>query len=240
MRVTDNRYSRDQSRLQLAVRLIYLEARTHTIRHWTGLSDDRIRKLYRTYLRDSGIVVHRHRGKSPRQPTYFMRSVRITRHASALASVLTAFGAIPTPRNRNPEQSFVGVANGTLLCEAYEAYRSLLPETAISFEHAVFLANALAGGRELLLQHCNRCHSPVLTDRPRRRSPSCERCRLPLADAIPATAANMQSIPGTAPWPATPTSTTRLPDPISTDAPTRENPHTGLKTLLTTSPRDLS
>ena len=29
------------------------EARTHTIRAWTGLSDDRIRKLYRSYLCES-------------------------------------------------------------------------------------------------------------------------------------------------------------------------------------------
>jgi hypothetical protein len=240
MRVTDNRYTRDQSRLQLAVRLIGLEARTHTIRHWTGLSDDRIRKLYRSYLRDSGIAVHRHRGKSPRQPTYFMRSTRITRHASALASVLTVFGVVPTARQRGPSQSLAGVGNGNLLCEAYEAYRSMLPDSVISFEHAVFLASALAQGRELLLQSCGRCHSPVLTDRPRRRSPNCERCRQPQADAIAPTAAKMQASPGNPPWPDTTIPSIPSPDPTSTVAPTPASPRSGSPMPLPTAPRGLS
>ena len=49
MRVSDDRYSRDRLRYDLALRLIRHEARTHTIRQWTGLTDDRIRKLYRSY-----------------------------------------------------------------------------------------------------------------------------------------------------------------------------------------------
>ncbi|MGO8854603.1 MAG: hypothetical protein ACLQO1_02655 [Steroidobacteraceae bacterium] len=45
MRVSDDRYTRDRQRLDLALRLIHHEARTFTIRQWTGLSDDRIRKV---------------------------------------------------------------------------------------------------------------------------------------------------------------------------------------------------
>ncbi len=52
MRVSDDRYTRDRQRLDLALRLIRHEARTFTIRQWTGLSDDRIRKLYRSYCQD--------------------------------------------------------------------------------------------------------------------------------------------------------------------------------------------
>ena len=54
MRISDDRYSRDRLRLDLALRFIHHEARTHTIRAWTGLTDDRIRKLYRTYLCEAG------------------------------------------------------------------------------------------------------------------------------------------------------------------------------------------
>src|SRR5688572_18099605 len=53
MRISDDRYSRDRLRLDLALRFIHHEARTHTIRAWTGLTDDRIRKLYRTYLHEA-------------------------------------------------------------------------------------------------------------------------------------------------------------------------------------------
>src|SRR5258707_301542 len=68
MRVSDDRYSRDRLRLDLAVRFIEHEARTRTIRLWTGLTDDRIRKLYRSYLSE-GVPRRRarHRGKSPQQ-----------------------------------------------------------------------------------------------------------------------------------------------------------------------------
>jgi hypothetical protein len=45
MRVSDDRYTRDRQRLDLALRLIRHEARTFTIRQFTGLSDDRIRKV---------------------------------------------------------------------------------------------------------------------------------------------------------------------------------------------------
>jgi hypothetical protein len=45
MRISDDRYSRDRLRLDLALRFIHHEARTHTIRAWTGLTDDRIRKV---------------------------------------------------------------------------------------------------------------------------------------------------------------------------------------------------
>ena len=46
MRIHDDRYNRDQLRHEVALAFIRHEARTHTIRVWTGLTDDRIRKLY--------------------------------------------------------------------------------------------------------------------------------------------------------------------------------------------------
>ena len=88
MRVSDDRYTRDRQRLDLALRLIHHEARTFTIRQWTGLSDDRIRKLYKTYCQSGpSVTVTRHRGKSPRQAAYFFRTPEVTFHASQLASV---------------------------------------------------------------------------------------------------------------------------------------------------------
>ena len=75
MRVSDDRYTRDRQKFDLALRLIRHEARTFTIRQWTGLSDDRIRKLYRSYvLNGDAREVTRHRGKSPRQAAFFFRN----------------------------------------------------------------------------------------------------------------------------------------------------------------------
>src|ERR1700759_3181716 len=87
MRVSDDRYTRDRERMDLALRLIRHEARTHTIRQWTGLSDDRIRKLYHSYALDGHDRVFRHRGKSPRQAAFFFRNSEVTFQAAQLASL---------------------------------------------------------------------------------------------------------------------------------------------------------
>ena len=50
MRILDNRYSRDLRRHDLALRMIRHELRTATIIAWTGLSETRIRGLYRSYI----------------------------------------------------------------------------------------------------------------------------------------------------------------------------------------------
>src|SRR5215831_17709094 len=159
MRISDDRYSRDRLRLDLALRFIHHEARTHTIRAWTGLTDDRIRKLYRTYLHEAGGTgVARHRGKSPRQAAFFTRSMRMRREAAVFASVSSLFGLFgPRSIAVEPGTGAHSVARGNLLCEAFEAYRALVDEPQISFEHAVFLLAALHAGDELRVAHCRDC-----------------------------------------------------------------------------------
>jgi hypothetical protein len=46
MRISDDRYSRERLSLDLALRFLRNEARTQAIRAWTGLTDDRIRKVF--------------------------------------------------------------------------------------------------------------------------------------------------------------------------------------------------
>jgi hypothetical protein len=171
MRISDDRYSRDRLRLDLALRFIHHEARTHTIRAWTGLTDDRIRKLYRTYLHEAGGTgVTRHRGKSPRQAAFFTRSLRMRREAAVFASVSSLFGLMG---QQTPSHS---VARGALLCEAFETYRALVGDSQISFEHAVYLLAALQAGDELRVAHCRDCGGVLVTDRLVLRTPVCHEC----------------------------------------------------------------
>jgi len=75
MRLTDDRYAGERSQFELALRMIRHEARTRTIRECTGLSDDRIRKLYARYFRNSGHAnIKRRRGKSPRQVQRYVKN----------------------------------------------------------------------------------------------------------------------------------------------------------------------
>jgi hypothetical protein len=169
MRIHDDRYSRDLRRFEVAMRFIQHEARTHTIRSWTGLTDDRIRKLYRTYLQDCPVAAPvRHRGKSPQQAGFFTRSARARQESALLASLCRLIGALPG--------HLPGLNRGELLCQAYESYRALIPEPLISFEHAVFLLSALARGDELALAACRDCSAVLVTDRWAMRAPRCIVC----------------------------------------------------------------
>ena len=148
MRVSDDRYTKDRQRLDLALRLIRHEARTFTIRQWTGLSDDRIRKLYRSYVMNLDAQhVSRHRGKSPRQAAFFFRNAELNFHSTQLASLYVMYGLLSGTGSRLEPHFRVGsLESGTLLCQAYEAYLELHAPASISFEHGWFLLMALAQG----------------------------------------------------------------------------------------------
>ena len=188
MRISDDRYSRERARMELALRFLRHEARTQTIRAWTGLSDDRIRKLYRSYMSHARRELPRHRGKSPHQAAYFTRSPRLQQETAVLASVLSLLGLVPppaaavTPAASAPPLPAVrgaavpGLARGELLCQAFEAFRLLLPSAQISFEHTVFLASALVRGDQLRLGGCCDCGGLVVTERFPLRAARCHHC----------------------------------------------------------------
>jgi len=195
MRVTDDRYNRDRLRLELALRLIGHEARTHTIRLWTGFSDDRIRKLFRAYIRPSA-GVRRRRGKSPQQAAFFLRGGAGAEDAQALAAMLLLFGVVSTPTaggaqdpggavgTRGPGASQrPSLVRGRLLCEAFETYRRVVPQPSIDFEHAIYLADALQRGDELRLRWCTDCDAVGVTERAMLRPTSCRGCGGALAEA---------------------------------------------------------
>jgi hypothetical protein len=177
VRISDDRYSRDRSRFDIAMQFIRHEARTHTIRVWTGLSDDRIRKLYRSYLCESPATrLIRHRGKSPQQAGFFMRTGRARQEAAQLASLYRLLGTLPSGPAPDMVRALPSLARGELLCQAYSVYRGLIPESLISFEHAVFLLTALVRGDELVLGACRDCAAVLIVDRWSLRSPRCALC----------------------------------------------------------------
>lgn len=186
MRISDDRYTRDRGRFDLALRLIRHEARTFTIRQWTGLSDDRIRKLYRSYVLENehAATVHRHRGKSPRQPAFFFRNPEVGFQAAQLASLFVVCGLLRgTALGLESRYRLDSLDSGVLLCQAYEAYAELHSPAIISFEHAWFLLLALARRDELGVTRCPACGGVRLRDLLARRSSSCASCELsPLSE----------------------------------------------------------
>jgi hypothetical protein len=174
MGIQDNRYNRDRQRYDLALRFIQHEARTRTIRTWTGLTDDRIRKLYRACMAEGGEApLVRHRGKSPQQTGYFVRSPEMRQETAVLASVCYLLGVVPLNQVADATRSMPGMQRGEALCAAFETYRRLVPSARISFEHAVFLVVALARGDELRAAPCSDCTGLIVIDR---YSPAARRC----------------------------------------------------------------
>jgi len=167
MRVSDDRYTRDRLRFDLALRLIRHEARTFTIRQWTGLSDDRIRKLYRSYVAAGDAAkVPRHRGKSPRRAAFFLRNPHVHFQAAQLASLFVVYGLLcGTMLGLESAYRVGSLESGTLLCQA-----------EISFEHAWFLLLALARHQELTLSRCDACGGVRLCDLLARRKTPCVNC----------------------------------------------------------------
>jgi Flagellar transcriptional activator (FlhC) len=181
MRVSDDRYTRDRQRLDLALRFIHHEARTLTIRQWTGLSDDRIRKLYRSYVMNHGARrIHRHRGKSPRQAAFFFRNAELNFQAAQLASLFVMYGLLcGSEVELEPHYRVGSLESGTLLCQAYEAYLEFHAPASISFEHAWFLLLALSRHDELGVARCKACGGVRLRDLLAKRRLTCGNCESP-------------------------------------------------------------
>ena len=178
MRISEDRYSRAQHSLHLALRFLEHEARTQTIRRWTGLSDDRIRKLYRFYAARAPRFIRRRRGKSPHQVAFFGRSLRIQQETGWLASLLSLYGVIPPEPSLDESSALPSVARGELLCQAFEQFRSLIPSSQISFEHTVFLAMTLARGEQLRVGRCVECDSLIVTEKFPIRDKRCLGCSM--------------------------------------------------------------
>jgi len=181
MRISDDRYQGERERMVLALRFLHHEARTQTIRAWTGLSDDRIRKLYRSYLGDVRRASPRHRGKSPHQVAYFTRSLRLIEETAALATTLWLTGVLPAPAAPEPAGSAAALARGGLLCTAFEAYRLARAAALISFEHAAFLTAVLSRGEPLRIAWCGACGGLMVAETVALRVRPCLHCAGPAA-----------------------------------------------------------
>lgn len=180
MRLTDDRYASERSQFELALRMIRHEARTRTIRECTGLSDDRIRKLYTTYFRHAGATtVRRRRGKSPRQVTRFVKNPDNQLQATTLVSLYCGnlLVHIDTSDRVRPSWPRPDVEFGHRLCRAYETYLLLHERAALSFEWAWNLLQAISYNDELYLASCAGCRARYVQDAfalDHRTCPACE------------------------------------------------------------------
>jgi hypothetical protein len=177
MRASDDRYRGEQAKFELAMRMIGLEARTGTIRYWTGLSDDRIRKLYSSYFKYSGKPVRRRRGRSPTQVGPLVRNANRALESGVLANLLLANGLVSWD-NLDEPPLHLNIDLGHKFCECFETYRLLVPRPLLSFEWTWNLLNNMRRGEELGIMRCSRCAICYITDLLSLPRPSCPGCAL--------------------------------------------------------------
>jgi hypothetical protein len=177
---TPKRYKREQSRTDLAIRMIGHEARTYLIRTSTGLSEDRIRKLYNVYFRGEGSDICRHRGKTPRQPEFFTRNATTQLEATTFVRVSLAAGLISVTQNNLVVRKFPANSTeyGERFCNAYDAYLALHQPPTLSFERAWNLVDALCRGHVVGMIDCRRCQVTFLADTLDLKEPLCPACNL--------------------------------------------------------------
>lgn len=185
MRLWGQRYNRDLQRYNLALRMIAHEARTHTICEWTGLPDERIRKLHASYFVGQGDAkAARRRGPSPQRLGFFLQSGRNRSEAAAFVGLCYLLRVLPAETLSNARRELPSLARGERLCHAYEMYRSLVPDSSISLEHAVLLIMTVAQGHEFQVGNCRVCGGVVVAFRHTLVRWSCAHCNAFGASAI--------------------------------------------------------
>ncbi len=175
MRATDDRYRGEQAKFDLAMTMIKYEARTGTIRYFTGLNDDRIRKLYTTYFKFGTAPVRRRRGRSPTRIGPLVRTPQRALESGVFANLLHANGLFSLENPPGP--SLKGsIELGRRFCECFESFEELVPQSTLSFEWGWNLLISIRRGDELGLTRCTNCSVCYVFDLlslPRSACPAC-------------------------------------------------------------------
>jgi hypothetical protein len=175
MRATDDRYRGEQAKFNLAMRMIRHEARTGTIRYFTGLNDDRIRKLYTTYFKHGEVPVRRQRGRSPTRIGPLVRTPQRALESGVFANVLLSNGLLSVEQPPGPPLKH-NIDLGHRLCECFESFDELVPRSSLSFEWGWNLLISMRRGDELGIAHCEACSIGYVFDLlslPRSACPAC-------------------------------------------------------------------
>lgn len=177
MRISEQRYNRDRRALDLAARLVEFEVRTGTIRQLTGLSEGRIRSLYRACGADGRPVGRpRHRGAPPHSVSSLLAKSRAKDEVSALLALCQLMGVMAKVRQPDADRTMSRLTRAERVCDAFWTFRYLLPEATIGFEHMLLLLGAAEKGEEIGIAECGACRAFLVVDALAAYSRLCSGC----------------------------------------------------------------
>ncbi|NND64850.1 MAG: hypothetical protein HKM24_02690 [Gammaproteobacteria bacterium] len=158
---THHRYIVERAQVDITLRLLKLRARTQTIRYCTGLSNDRIRRIYCDY----GTIVNvtkraNKRGKSSVCTRIFTDTDLHRLESTSLAMIFVHAGLFKINQHALTAVCMINKLDfGHRLCCAYETYRELYANPKLSIEHARLMFNDIAENNTLALGHCSQCQT---------------------------------------------------------------------------------
>jgi len=180
MRLTDERYRRDLRRLTLARRLVRFEVRTSLVAEWTGLTESRVRALYRHELAQGvAEATHRRRGPAPHQLMRLCGSPTARSESGAAAAACQLHGVFPPERGEAAAKRVATVERGERLCAAYESYRAQVPAASLTLDQVMLLVRGIVAGTEIVTMTCAACDSLLVVECGLPRAPQCAVCRTP-------------------------------------------------------------
>jgi hypothetical protein len=177
MTLLGSRYTRDRTRLSLALSFLGRGARTRTVHRWTGFSMDQVRNLWKYLQGASSVSMTPRRGKTPYQPGFFFRSGRTQSEAAILAGLFRVFSVVPDHSPNDPDQQLPSVARGLRLYSAYAIFTAAVATTSISLEHAILLLIELTRRVEMTLDQCEECDILILRDQLALSGRLCQWCQ---------------------------------------------------------------
>lgn len=168
MRVTQHRYEGELDRFDLAIRMLGLQARTSTIGRYTGLSNDRIRKAYASYVLEHGKnkLPTRKRGRPPSRVARFFNTPDQHCESTVLVSLFMHAGLLEAdgPTRCSVPRELSKLTLGHRLCDAFEMHSSLMPGGEMSLELAATLLRAVGETQELIIADCSTCGAIYVHD----------------------------------------------------------------------------
>lgn len=171
----DDPIMRENRRAAIVRRQISHGVRTKVITRLTGVTRNRQATLRRRLMvRDKA----RRRGPTKSSLELFLGSHKARAEAAALVA-LSTLAEIPVDPRGLCIPKYASFDFSERLCEIYEAYRALFPNTEIELEELILLRSALSSGTEMELARCRVCKCLILVNRFEGATRACSQCEPP-------------------------------------------------------------
>lgn len=174
---SDSRIRREHRRLELALRMMGHLARRSTVVEWTQINSSKLRRVRDVAEVPVTVASYTGRGPRPNDIDSFVRTSGQRSEAATAAFLCMAHGVLPAERGPAALKRLPGLERGERLCDAFEAYRWLVPHAHLSFDRFLLLVEGLVAQDSIALGRCGGCGGSIVVDAQAPGTMLCGHCR---------------------------------------------------------------